>query len=378
MSCSDDAPETHPELEEKRLALYSLGGVEKFPVWSRHTPRGPNDYETKGVELVGTLAHDLLPGMGEMGAIVEAFGKKIFDLDQEKPDKRVQVELERNTFSPVGSADVELPFARLHEAVIKLLGDRAYEPDFKISILHSPAGSNTIQMPHRDLDYLFDLEGNLVRDVDPYDTFLVLVALEAETSLIVYFGSHLTNGRIKIPHRVVLKAGDVIRFHPRVIHCGDMYRNCNTRIHYYMMPESFELYDETHFPEPWEVELLAGAEDLVELRQREGKRQESREGAAAKANRQVNAAIARCAKATYAAERLASSTDPPLARTMATEGKSNGEAPAAVVPEEVEVVADEDAIGVAYVEEGPGWESDGDWWVYKHKYNTRSKKMRLE
>jgi len=401
----------HPELEEKRLDLYSISENEEYPAWSRHSASFPEYYDHRGVQLLGKLAEWAMPTEAEMNSLrtaITRYGNATFETDEGKGGARTQLVLAKNRLAPESSNIRGLDgLQRLHAGVLEVMPRKLTEFEFVISLLHSPKGSKEIQLPHRDLDELRDGEGNTIRAVDPAATFLLLVALENNTTLLVYFGSHLDNNRVKIPHRILLSRGDVLRFHPRIVHCGDRYLESNTRLHYYIMPKGFDLEDETHFPEPEEIKLLGDEKNSEAILENEKKRLAAL--AAKKAKKLVvNAKLASNAKigrAKKAAKRLAASTDIPrypepvvgeysegVSETSVIEEASPAQVPeleALPVPDDEVVVpaaepgvgtaiaADEEDIGVTYAEEGPGWVNE-KWWIFRRNYYTRSKKIKLE
>jgi len=376
--------------------------VDEFPRWSRTSARFTEHYDRRGLQFIGILDEKCLPNTDEMEALRKAVadhGTRIFETDEEQEGFRSQLVLRRNTLTPdIGDLNALLPLRKVHDGVLAVLPKANKDSDFVVSLLHSPEGSKDIQLPHRDLDDLYDRHGNLVRAVDPKQAFLLLVALEDNTSLLVYLGSHRENNQTKIPRRIGLNRGDVIRFHPRLVHAGDHYATANTRMHYYIMPKGFQLFDETHFPEPSEAKLLGDLNTRTSIAERQEKRKETKAQQAESqektyASRVITAGQGREAQAK---RRLASSTDVPSYESPGVEKPVVDETPVAAevelpisvaktpvfteVPVDVAVVADEDDIGVTYVEEGPGWGFNEKWWMFRRNYHTRSKskKIRLE
>ena len=94
------------------------------------------------------------------------------------------------------------------------------------TILSSKANSRTIQDPHCDLS-------------DRYvgKALLAFVAIQPNTTIIIYPGSHRIHEGLQEdypPQRYALNVGDILIFHPRLIHCGDRYSDSNIRLHYYI------------------------------------------------------------------------------------------------------------------------------------------------
>ena len=94
------------------------------------------------------------------------------------------------------------------------------------SLLHSRKRSKSRQKPHRDL-----------RNLDN-DAALALIAFEPNTRFIIFRGTHIHDGKIGIDNVPViyeLDVGDILVFHPSLIHAGDRYWTSNLRLHYYMI-----------------------------------------------------------------------------------------------------------------------------------------------
>ena len=107
---------------------------------------------------------------------------------------------------------------------------RFLPPDHEIltteTLLFSVDGADVIQDPHCDLG---------ARHVGK--AVLAFVAIEPNTTIILYPGSHRIleqPNRDYPPKRYSLNVGDVLLFHPRLIHCGDRYLHSNLRLHYYI------------------------------------------------------------------------------------------------------------------------------------------------
>jgi hypothetical protein len=106
------------------------------------------------------------------------------------------------------------------------------ENNFKTieSILYSKRGSKERQKAHMDLP-----------DELNSTAALAIVCLEANTRFIMLRGSHKGIGEVgsnNFPRLYQLNVGDVLIFHPNLIHAGDRYKLSNLRIHYYVIPES--------------------------------------------------------------------------------------------------------------------------------------------
>jgi len=100
------------------------------------------------------------------------------------------------------------------------------------SVLHSQDKSKERQRPHVDLS----------DELDEYAA-LSLIALEPNTTFIMFRSSHKKIGELGADHfpRVYqLGLGDVLIFHPRLIHAGDRYEKSNLRLHYYVIDDTKE------------------------------------------------------------------------------------------------------------------------------------------
>jgi hypothetical protein len=98
------------------------------------------------------------------------------------------------------------------------------------SVLYSKKGSKERQKPHMDLP----VELNAT-------AALAIVCLERNTRFIMLRGSHKGVGEVgknNFPRVYQLNIGDILIFHPNLIHAGDRYKISNMRIHYYVIPKA--------------------------------------------------------------------------------------------------------------------------------------------
>jgi len=97
------------------------------------------------------------------------------------------------------------------------------------SLLYSPAMNQEIQIPHRDLSPSYSEKA-----------VLCLLALEDETTILLTRGTHSMdfNRRNYFISRYGLSKGDILFFHPLLIHAGDAYHDSNLRLHYYVFLNS--------------------------------------------------------------------------------------------------------------------------------------------
>jgi len=98
------------------------------------------------------------------------------------------------------------------------------------SVLYSKKGSKERQKPHMDLP----VELNAT-------AALAICCLERNTKFIMLRGSHKGIGEVgtnNFPRVYQLNVGDILIFHPNLIHAGDRYKMSNMRIHYYVIPKA--------------------------------------------------------------------------------------------------------------------------------------------
>jgi len=106
------------------------------------------------------------------------------------------------------------------------------ETSFKTieSILYSIKGSKERQKPHMDLPV--ELNSTAA---------LAIICLERNTKFIMLRGSHKGISEVgsnNFPRIYQLNIGDILIFHPNLIHAGDRYRLSNMRVHYYVIPST--------------------------------------------------------------------------------------------------------------------------------------------
>ena len=110
----------------------------------------------------------------------------------------------------------------------QLLATTTEELEIIESVLMSKAKLTEPQEPHRDLDTVFS-----------ESACLALVCLEPNTTILLARKTNIAS-RVPTRHfisRYGLSVGDVLFFHPRLIHAGDSYTKSNLRLHYYVLPK---------------------------------------------------------------------------------------------------------------------------------------------
>jgi len=109
------------------------------------------------------------------------------------------------------------------------------------SVLYSAPNSSIIQNPHSDLGE--EMVGKSI---------LAFAVVHPNTTMIAYPGSHNPGRRGRRnrfrPVRYRLNVGDIFYFHPRLIHCGDSYRQANVRVHYYLFTHRKTKWADITFP----------------------------------------------------------------------------------------------------------------------------------
>ena len=170
--------------------------------------------------------------------------REIFDEDVGEPGRRRQFNLHSEGYSNENQPAYNISFMLpIHEEVTELAPGIKSQCRFFPSLLYSPGEGDFIQPPH------FDLPKK--RNTD--NKFLLLVALMDHTTIIVFRKSHkehYTYDNIAncTPVRIILNKGEVLQFHPNLVHCGDAYEARNVRLHYYVLHYHAELADLTVFP----------------------------------------------------------------------------------------------------------------------------------
>jgi len=120
------------------------------------------------------------------------------------------------------------------------------------SLLYSPSMNQDIQIPHRDL---------APRYADK--AVLCLLALEEETTILLTRGTHVAgfNNQHYAVGRYGLSAGDILFFHPLLIHAGDAYHDSNLRLHYYVFRGNTRWkINRTYLLDKKQIEVLRASE----------------------------------------------------------------------------------------------------------------------
>jgi len=167
----------------------------------------------------------------------------IFDQDVGESGQRKQLNLYEHGFGN-SSGPFDLSFLEgIHEQVMACSPGNHHKVKYYPSLLYSPGVNDVIQPPHHDLP----------KRKYSKQTFLLLVALMDNTSIIVLHRSHkmqVRDGNLTnvTPVRILMDKGDYMMFHPALVHCGDAYQRENIRMHYYVLPRRSRIQDVTAFP----------------------------------------------------------------------------------------------------------------------------------
>ena len=108
------------------------------------------------------------------------------------------------------------------------------------TVLFSKSQSMTIQDPHCDLASAYVGKA-----------LLAFVSIQPNTTIILYPGSHRIHEQLLQdypPRRYALEPGDILLFHPRIIHCGDRYPESNIRLHYNIFAQPSLRWRDITFP----------------------------------------------------------------------------------------------------------------------------------
>jgi len=157
--------------------------------------------------------------------------------------------------------DEQREFLSYCEDTVKTLADEVLklrDPENRIglkvveSLLYSPSMNQDIQIPHRDLPARYEDKA-----------VLCLLALETDTTILLTRRTHI-KGFDKQNYavgRYELSVGDVLLFHPLLIHAGDAYHNSNLRLHYYVFRENTNWQiNRTYLLNKKQIEMLRASE----------------------------------------------------------------------------------------------------------------------
>jgi len=205
-------------------------------------------YEEHGFRVLGNLNSVHMLTDKDLNAVVKLMKSKrafnIFDQDIGEPHQRKQFNLYTEGFRSAEKPAYDVSCLEgVHDQVlVSTPGDKS-KVNYYPSLLYSPGTNDVIQLPHHDLS----------RRRRSGQSYLILVALMDETSIIVLHRSHtmeVRNGNLSnvTPVRILMSKGDYMMFHPSLVHSGDAYQKENVRMHYYVLTKKTRLEDMTAFP----------------------------------------------------------------------------------------------------------------------------------
>jgi len=149
--------------------------------------------------------------------------------------------LNRSAFSSDQAELLRLCDSTTVKIAKEILGDE-YSLKIIESVLYSTDNAKLRQRPHVDLPARLGEKG-----------VLAFVCLQAGTRIIIFRGTHKDLGSIgteNFPRLYQLNVGDILFFHPNLIHAGDRYTRANIRVHYYVLPKRCNWKtDTTYSPE---------------------------------------------------------------------------------------------------------------------------------
>jgi hypothetical protein len=120
------------------------------------------------------------------------------------------------------------------------------------SLLYIPSMSQDIQIPHRDLESRYADKA-----------VLCLLALEEETTILLTRETHVqgfSNQHYAVG-RYGLSVGDILLFHPLLVHAGDAYHDSNLRLHYYVFRGNTRWrINRTYLLDKKQIEMLRASE----------------------------------------------------------------------------------------------------------------------
>jgi ectoine hydroxylase-related dioxygenase (phytanoyl-CoA dioxygenase family) len=153
-------------------------------------------------------------------------------------------------FSDAQKALLRFCEEKVRKLAAKLLGQEERKMKTIESVLFSEDDLSDPQDPHRDLPKRYaDSSVCAFLCIEPGSTFLMARATHKENEKKVT-RRYMSRYRIHV--------GDILFFHPRLIHAGDSYARSNMRLHYYVMPNSSRWkINETYLLTEREKELVS-------------------------------------------------------------------------------------------------------------------------
>jgi len=173
--------------------------------------------------------------------------KSVEKIDPKKAERKQLVTKHYKKMQRGGFNKAQKNLLKKCEAIVKKLVGKLLPAVKKLktieSVLHSRHHSKERQKLHVDLDESFS-----------ESAALALVALEANTSFVMCRGTHLNPEKFDnvgvscLPRVYRMNIGDVLIFHPNLIHAGDKYTKSNLRLHYYVIDQTKDYKLNLTFP----------------------------------------------------------------------------------------------------------------------------------
>jgi hypothetical protein len=141
---------------------------------------------------------------------------------------------------------------KVKKLAAKLLGEEEEELKTIESVLFSEDNLDEPQDPHRDLPRLY-----------AKSSVCAFLCIEEGSTFLMAQSTHKENKKDKtrrLMGRYKIAVGDILFFHPRLIHAGDSYVQSNIRLHYYVMPKGSRWkINETYLVTEQEKELVSSS-----------------------------------------------------------------------------------------------------------------------
>jgi ectoine hydroxylase-related dioxygenase (phytanoyl-CoA dioxygenase family) len=155
-------------------------------------------------------------------------------------------------FSEAQKALLRFCEAKVKKLAAKLLGEEEEELKTIESVLFSEDNLDEPQDPHRDLPRLY-----------AKSSVCAFLCIEEGSTFLMARSTHKENKKDKtrrLMGRYKIAVGDILFFHPRLIHAGDSYVQSNIRLHYYVMPKGSRWkINETYLVTEQEKELVSSS-----------------------------------------------------------------------------------------------------------------------
>ena len=259
LSPEQEVPDNDPLITESLKLLEDLPIIaanERFYITE------PRYYEENGFMLLPRLpqADEILTrnfikqwtNIMISGASERLFNREFNKFTEER--KQFRPLLDPEYTKKITSKSMSIVQEKLEEHILQILPDQAKSSLLYPSFLYSSANGEP-QVPHSDLSIF----------THPDEEFLLLVALHGVTTIIVFPRSHVPAPKSRYrycPLRLSLEPGEILRFHPKLLHSGDKYSENNLRLHYYVLKSLDSLKNSTTKPLRRQLLLLVSPVNL--------------------------------------------------------------------------------------------------------------------